>query len=92
MTNQETAVEFGKSFARTTFNDMLNVNYQGPTFDWNNSKMFEGICAASLFTTYVEIPENIKELEQVAVESLVKEWDVLKEEYLEKNGALPVNK
>ena len=92
MTNQEIAVEFGKSFARTTFNDMLNINYQGPTFDWNNSKMFGGICAASLFTTYTETPEDIKELEQVAVESLVKEWDVLKKEYLVKNGELPVNK
>lgn len=91
LTDNEVAIEIGQRFANTMFKDMLNLNFQGPNFDWNNfPKMFAGICAASLFTAYPKVPKNIKDLETVAMESFNKEGERLKVEY-QKTDTLPVN-
>ena len=90
MNNHEKAVELGRNFANTMFKDMLNVNFQGQSFDWDNfPSMFSETCAATLFTTYRKNPKNIEELERVAKESFMKEGMRIKEEY-KKTSELPV--
>lgn len=89
LSDNEVAVEMGKLFANTMFKDMLDVNFQGKTFDWNNfPSMFSKICAATLFTAYPKIPEDISALEEVAKKSFEAEGERLKLEY-QKEKALP---
>lgn len=91
MTDHEVAVEMGRNFANTMFNDMLNVKYQGATFKWENfPSMFSGICAATLYTAYGKIPNDIEKLESVAKQSFEEEGERLKVEY-QKTKTLPVS-
>ncbi len=90
MINKKVAIEHGQFYAKSTFKDMLNVNFQGESFSWDDfPKMFAGICAATLFTSYGKTPKNIKELEVLAVEALMKQGQKEKEEYL-KTQKLPL--
>lgn len=90
MNTKEIAVNYGKASAQTFFKDMLNVQFQGENFNWNNfPQMFRGICSAGLFMQYPKTPKNLKELEEVAVKSMIEEGISLKTEY-EKQNTLPL--
>lgn len=84
--NEVKAQKYGISFAQNMFKNMLNKEFQGFMFSWDDTSILE-TAKYSLFTSFEEEPENIKELEEITFQSAVIEFDNLKESF---DGDLPL--
>lgn len=84
--NKLKSQEYGIAFAKNMFKNMLNTEFQGFMFSWDDTRILES-AKCSLFTSFEEEPENIKELEEITFQSAVIEFDNLKEGF---EGELPL--
>ena len=87
------AEEHGKLSAISIFNDMLNVEYQGKNFSWRTfPDEFMEVMASTLYTNYKEIPNNLKELEEISKQHFGRECKKLMTEFTIVHGELPVRR
>lgn len=84
--NKRLSQEIGIAVAKTTFNDMLNINFQGFMFSWEDTDLLER-SKDNLFVHFSSTPKNLEELENIAFQAALIEFSNLKESY---NKELPV--
>ena len=86
LSNKEFAKNVGEAIAKSMFNDMLNVQFQGQNFSWKSfPSNFKGLAYSKLFMHMKTTPKNMPELQEITANAFEAEAQRLIDDYVKDN-------